>query len=319
VRWRNEPRLAAFEAYWRPMLMRWAMGDQVDEPMPVLRAQERWPFMRLWLHCQMSLQGPGRQHLAKLGLHMGCREMALARVDSKHYSERMVGVLALGFLLDRSSVPTLVERLESGNGHSTIYAARALMEIDQVEHGAAVAHALLTCEDLDFALVSVLLKPFKTRLDAVLMPACPLPQDANGEASHPQAFQWLRLAQALKLLVPQWRLTPFLSSERDIEILIAALRLVQGEQGTEAVACHAQHADWQVRVQVVRALGRIGGLMHQSILLGLLTDGQWWVRYRSAQALWQMPGMQHDQLLANVVATHDRYALSMLHAVRSEK
>lgn len=319
VRWRNEPRMAAFHAYWRPMLMRWAMGDKVYDPLPVLKAQERWPFMKLWLHSQMSLQGSGRQRLAELGLRMGCREMALARIDSTHYSERMVGVLALGFLQDRSSVPTLKERLASGNGQSMIYAARALMEIDQVEHGAAVVHALLTFEDLDFALVSVLLKPFKTRLEAVLMPACPGPQGANGAASHAQAFQWLRLAQALKLLVPQWRLTPFLSSEQHIEILIAALRLVQGEQGTEVVACHAKHPDWRVRVQVARALGRIGGLMHQPVLLGLLTDGQWWVRYRSAQALWQMPGMRHDPLLAKVLATNDRYALSMLHAVRSEK
>lgn len=319
VRWRNEPKMAAFQAFWRPMLMRWAMGDQVNEPMPVLKAQERWPFMRLWLHCQMSLQGQGRQRLAELGLLMGCREMALARVASTHFSERMVGLLALGFLLDRSSVPTLKERLESGNGDSMIYAARALMEIDQVEHGAAVVHALLTCEGLDFALVSVLLKPFKTRLDAVLMPACPQAQTPMGEAPHAQALQWLRLAQALKLLVPQWRLTPFLSSDQHIEILIAALRLVQGEQGTEAVVCHVQHPDWRVRVQVVRALGRIGGLKHQSVLVSLLTDGQWWVRYRSAQALLQMPGMHHEQLLAKVVATQDRYALSMLDAVRSEK
>jgi hypothetical protein len=319
VRWRNEPRMAAFQAYWKPMLMRWAMGEKVYEPMPVLKAKERWPFMRLWLHSQMSLQGPGRHRLAELGLRMGCRDMALALVESTHYSERMVGVLALGFLLDRSSVPTLKERLESGNGQSMIYAARALMEIDQVEQGAAVVHALLTCKDLDFALVSVLLKPFKTRLEAVLMPACPQLQTATGEVPHAQAFQWLRLSQALKLLVPQWRLTPFLSSEQHIEILIAALRLVQGEQGTEAVACHAQHADWRVRVQVARALGRIGGLMHQPVLLGLLTDKQWWVRYRSAQALWQMPGMRDDQLLAKVLVTNDRYALRMLDAVRSEK
>jgi hypothetical protein len=319
VRWRNEPRMAAFQAYWRPMLMRWAMGDQVHEPMPVLKAQERWPFMRLWLHSQMSLQGPGRQRLADLGLRMGCRDMALARVDSKHFSERMVGLLALGFLLDRSSVPTLKERLESGNGHSMIYVARALMEIDQVEHGDAVVRALLTCEGLDFALVSVLLKPFKTRLETLMMPECPQPQTDVGEAPHAQAFRWLRLAQALKLLVPQWRLTPFLTSEQHVEILIAALRLVQGEQGTEAVACHVQHADWRVRVQVARALGRIGGLMNKPILLSLLTDRQWWVRYRSAQALLQMPGMRHDQLLAKVVATNDRFALSMLDAVRSEK
>ena len=319
VRWRNEPRMAAFQAYWKPMLMRWAMGEKVYEPMPVLKAKERWPFMRLWLHSQMSLQGPGRHRLAELGLRMGCRDMALALVESTHYSERIVGVLALGFLLDRSSVPTLKERLESGNGQSMIYAARALMEIDQVEQGAAVVHALLTCKDLDFALVSVLLKPFKTRLEAVLMPACPQLQTATEEVPHAQAFQWLRLSQALKLLVPQWRLTPFLSSEQHIEILIAALRLVQGEQGTEAVACHAQHADWRVRVQVARALGRIGGLMHQPVLLGLLTDKQWWVRYRSAQALWQMPGMRDDQLLAKVLVTNDRYALRMLDAVRSEK
>lgn len=319
VRWCNEPRMAAFQAYWRPMLMRWAIGEKVCEPMPVLKAQERWPFMRLWLHSQMSLQGPGRQRLAELGLRMGCREMALARVDSTHYSERMVGVLALGFLQDRSSVPALMERLESGNGQSMIYAARALLEIDQVAHGAAVVHALLTCEGLDFALVSVLLKPFKTRLEAVMMPVCPQPQATLAKAPHAQAFQWLRLAQALKLLVPQWRLTPFLSSEQHIEIVIAALRLVQGEQGTEAVACHVKHPDWRVRVQVARALGRIGGQQHQPILLGLLTDKQWWVRYRSAQALWQMPGMRHDQLLAKVLATNDRYALSMLHAVRSEK
>ncbi len=319
VRWRNAPRMAAFQAYWRPVLLRWAMGDKVCEPMPVLKARERWPFMRLWLHCQMSLQGPGRQRLAELGLRMGCREMALARVDSTHYSERMVGLLALGFLQDRASVPTLKERLEGGNGQSMVYAARALMEIDPVQHGAVVAHALLTCEGLDFALVSVLLKPFKTRFDAVLMPVCPQPQAAIGLVPHAPSFQWLRLAQALKLLVPQWRLTPFLSSEQHMEILIAALRLVQGEQGTEAVACHAQHPDWRVRVQVARALGRIGGLVHRPILLGLLTDGQWWVRYRSAQALLQMPGMHHDQLLAKVVDTHDRYALSMLHAVRSEK
>lgn len=319
VRWRNEPRMVAFQAFWRPMLMRWAMGDQVNETMPLLKAQERWPFMRMWLHCQMSLQGPSRQRLAELGLRMGCREMALARVDSTHYSERMVGLLALGFLQDRTSVPTLKERLERGSSHSVIYAARALMEIDQVEHGAAVVDALLAYEGLDFALVSVLLKPFKLQLDPALMQACPQPQAAVGEALHAQAFQWLRLAQALNLLVPQWRLTPFLFSEQHIEVLIAALRLVQGEQGAEAVARHVHHPDWRVRAQVARSLGRIGDLMHKPILLGLLTDRQWWVRYRSAQALLQMPGMRHDHLLAEVVATNDRYALSMLNAVHAEK
>jgi len=319
ARWRNEPRKTAFEAFWRPMLMRWAMGDMVNEKMPVLKTNERWPFMRLWLHCQMSLQGQGRIRLAELGMRMGCREMALARVDSTDYSERMVGLLALGFLQDRSSVSTLMAQLKSGNGHSMIYAARALMEIDQIEHGGAVAQALLACDSLDFTLVSVLLKPFKTRLDYSLNLDCPNSKVGIIGDPNTQVLQWLRLVQALKLLVPQWHLTPFLNSEQNIEILIAALRLVQGEEGADDVACLVKHQDWRVRAQVARTLGRIGSLMHKPILLDLLTDKQWWVRYRSAQALLRMPGMNHDQLLANVIATHDRYALNMLNAVQSEK
>ena len=318
-RWRNAPRMAAFQARWRPIVMACALGDAVPPQLPVLAARERWPFMQLWLQGQMSVQGPGRQRLAELGQATGCREMALARLDSGHYSERMVGMLALGFLRDASSVPRLQERLGHGSNHSVIYAARALLEIDAAQHAQAVVQALLACAELDRSLVSVLLKPFRAALSAAMLGQCPGPQTSAQAAGEGAGLRWLRLARALKLQLPQSLLAPYLQPTQDIETLIAAIRLVQGEQGADAVAAHAQHTQWPVRSQVASALGYVGTLAQVPVLLALVCDAQWWVRYRAAQALLRMPGLPAQQVLAQVQASGDRYALSMVQAVLAEE
>ncbi len=313
VRWRNGPRMAAFEARWRPLLMRCMAGDDVLSQLPQLAARERWPFMKLWLHSQMLVHGPSRQRLADLGMVMGCREMALQRLRSTHYSERMVGLLALGFLRDATSAPLLLERLSRGSNHSVVYAGRALLEINEAAHADAVVRALLAFEGLDLSLASVMLKAFRRPLHGAMQGHRP---DVSANLS--QVLAWLRLARALKLQMPTPWLAPFLLPEQDTEVLIAAIRLVQGEQGAAPVAVHATHADWRVRAQVARVLGYIGGMQDLPLLLKLVTDSQWWVRYRSAQALLRLPGMGQAQVLEHVTATEDRYALGMLQAVLAE-
>jgi len=313
ARWRNAPRMAVFEARWRPLLMRCMAGEDVRAQLPQLAGRERWPFMKLWLHSQMSVQGPGRQRLADLGAAMGCREMALRRLRSTHYSERMVGLLALGFLRDASSSPQLLERLSRGSSHTVIYAGRALLEIDEGAHADAVVTALLACEGLDLSLASVMLKAFRRALHEAMRARWPDVSQGNA-----RVLAWLRLARALKLQMPTPLLAPFLKPEQDTDVLIAAIRLVQGEQGASLVAAQATHADWRVRAQAARALGYIGSMQDVPLLLQLVTDAQWWVRYRSAHALLRIPGMDPAQVLERVTATQDRYALSMLKAVLAE-
>lgn len=318
-RWRQAPRRAAFVARWQPLLMACAAGEPLVQPLPVLAARERWAFMKLWLHSQMSLHGPCRDRLAALGRAVGCRELALARLDSTHHAERMLAILALGFLREAAALPLLRQRLSrqaqgrqgadhSGSGHTAVHAARALLEID-TQQADAVLQALLARQDLDHALVSILLKPFRGVLQAALLRQPP------GAA---EALRWLRLARALKLQVPSPVLTPFLQQTQDIELLIAAIRLVQGEQGAHSVAAHAQHADWRVRAQVAQALGFMGGVDVLDALVKLCTDAQWWVRYRAAQALLRIPGLAREQVVARIAATHDRYAINMLDAVLQE-
>jgi len=271
--------------------------------------------MQLWLHAQMSLQGESRQRLAALGRAMGCRAMAVQRARSPHLSERMVGMLALGFLDDTDTAPLLLQRLAEGGAQQPVYAGRALLEIDEDAHAQAVVQALLASPELDLSLASVMLKPFRSTIAHALLRQPPLWGDAGIGAA---ALHWLRLARALRLQIPAAVLAPFVQQCEDIECLIAAIRLAQGEQGAEQVAAQATHVDWRVRAQVARALGFIGGAAEHPLLTRLLTDPQWWVRYRAAQALLRLPGMDAAQLLACAQGTQDRYALSMAQAVIAE-
>ena len=311
MRWRDAPRRAAFEALWRPLLMRCALGEAMHSPWPTLARRQRWSWLQLWLHLQMSLQGPSRQHLAALGQTMGVAELALARLASSHQSERLVGMLALGFLQDKSHAPVLQQALAQGRNPVVVYAARALLETDEAQHAPAVVQALLACPGLDMSLASVMLKPFRSALQAAMMAAWPL---AGSEGRLP----WLRLARALQLQLPQALLAPCLAPGQDAELLMAALRLVQGEQGTQPVVALAQHADWRVRAQAARALAEIGARAEVPLLVAMTADAQWWVRYRAAQALLRLPGVSQAQALQAVHAGGDRYALSMLQAVMAE-
>lgn len=310
-RWREQPRRAAFEARWRPLLMRCALGDDLPVPLPTLARRERWAWLQLWLHLQMSLQGPSRQRLAALGRSLGGTDLALARVRSSHQSERLVGMLALGFLQDTAHEPLLLQALAQGHNPGVVYAGRALLEIDEARHADAVTQALLACPGLDVSLASVILKPFRRVLHGALMARCP--QEAS-----PDSLPWLRLARALKLQCPQAVLAPCLAPDQDPEVLMAALRLVLGEQGAQPVVALAQHADWRVRAQAARALAEIGTRAELPLLVAMTADAQWWVRYRAAQALLRLPGVRHEQAFQAVQAGGDRFALSMLQSVMAE-
>lgn len=314
VRWRNEPRQRAFQARWRQLLMRCAVGEDVFADLPALAARERWPFLKLWLHGQMSLKGPARERLARMAQTLGCGPWVLSQLGSRYAAERLMAMLALGFLKQVSAAPVLLEQLHKGGSQTAVHAARALLDIDVAAHAAPVVRCLLDRRDLDFSLVAVMLKPFGASLQATWMAEVPAP---GSDDVH--LLSWLKLARALALQLPSEVLQPFLQAPHGTDVLIAAIRLVQGEIGTREVAALADHPDWRVRTQVAQALGLIGSPCDMDLLVRLSTDPQWWVRYRAAQALMRIPGLGREQVQTLISATGDKYAVSMLAAVVAEE
>lgn len=316
LRWRNEPHQAAFRQQWSAVLMQSAMGDALAAQLPVLKHSERWPFMKLWLHCQMSLKGPSRDRLAALARALGCQSTAMSKLTSRYAAERLMAILALGFLKDAQAQPILRQQLKSPSQQTALHAARALLEIDAPTHAAEVVQSLLAREDLDLSLTSVLLKPFKSILNHAMLD---LTLQAHASGGPAPALQWLHLARALSLQVPAQRLASYLTHTHDTDLLIAALRLLQGEQGTPALTPLASHDDWRVRTQVAQALGRIGQGHDVDLLVRMTTDAQWWVRYRATQALLRIPGLLPGRVQSLIEGTGDRFALNMLNSVLSEQ
>lgn len=320
-RWQAPQREAMQQAH-RLWLIQAAMGEPWDlhnGQRWVNDERSRWAFLKLWLHMQLSLKGVAHERLTLLGQSLDLAGVALQQLNSPHYAKRMVALLTLGVLRHASAVPVLQERLAHGHAHSTIYAGRALLEVDASAHAQAVVRGVLDKDELDWSLLAVLFKPFRPALQQAMLDQWPRidPSErvrTSAEQLGPM-LRCLRLARALQLQLPSPLLAPLLHPEEDIESLIAAIRLFQGEQGIEPLLRLADHPEWRVRAQVARALSYVGQASCLGRLVTLTTDREWWVRFRAAQALFRLPGVSCAELLQQVHATQDRYAIQMVQAV----
>lgn len=321
LRWREDARRRRFEANWRPLLMRCAMGDAIQGELPTLRRSEQWPFMKLWVHCQMSMRGDCAVRLAELGKQLGCDRMALQWLEKGHRSERLFALLALGYLQDPVAQPLLDKRFVQGSTRTALHAGWGLLQLDAGANADRVVSGLLGREDLDVVRASVLLRQHRLVVQQALMHTLPrlLRTELKGEQDPDMLLRWLRLARAMRLQVASGELAPMLTVNQPTDVLIGAIRLVQGEQGPDAVRMHAGHPDWRVRAQVARALGYIGRSDETDTLANMLSDREWWVRYRAAQSLVRLSGMDSEHLRRRMAGLTDRYARSMVDAVLAER
>jgi hypothetical protein len=116
---------------------------------------------------------------------------------------------------------------------------------------------------------------------------------------------------------PTW-LTPrlcFARSSRgtnDVECLAACLRVFADVDDLDTVREYLHHEIWQVRVQAVNVLGRLGSAHDYSVLLPLLSDLGVVGRYRTAKALCSLPGIELSQIHGLSRKHADGFARDML-------
>lgn len=318
-KWR-EPRRQARLAGFRHTLLQVAMGDLQPVALPGLDQATRWELLKLWLHAQLSLRGHAQERLRQLGLACQLEQSAWQHVHGSHHAQRMMALLALGLLRQTVALDLLRQSMAQGQALTPIYAARAMLDIDASKHANEVVQGLLQKPALDWSLVAVLLKPHRGVLQEDMLrhrPPQTFESQAHDSIETSLLVRWLRLARALQLQLPSSWLIALLHEGQELESLIAAIRLFQGEDGMEPVLCLARHPDWRVRSQVARALAYVGDARCADVLVRLTTDREWWVRFRAAQALFQLPGLQAASVLERVTQTGDRYAIQMVQAVQA--
>lgn len=297
-------------AKWRPILNAAVIGE-IPDALPRLRRGERTIFLKFWVHLHQSLRGSASAALNEVALRLECDVLARDLLRGRRRAARLLAILALGYLRDRKAWDALQQQAASADSTASLQALWALVQIDRKEAAATMMPSFIKRGDWALSQVVNILQEAREDCAEVLERIIP-------ELSNDRLPRALQLAEALRADLPPAMQAVLLRHE-EIAVLAAALRIVSSPAVADDVRAHAAHADWRVRVQAAKALGRIGGREDVATLLRLLNDPEWWVRYRAAQALAELPFLGRAALERMRDEAADRYAADMLTQVMAEK
>jgi HEAT repeat protein len=210
-------------------------------------------------------------------------------------SQRILAVVTLGRLQERSAWTAISALLTHHNSFLAFNAAQALLRINA---RAAIPRLLpVLGQRTDWSPLKIV-----SMLNTV-------ERDAASEALVNAAIQGSpnvgpRLIRYLPAThSPQGLpiLRDFIRSRSLTPNMLAACLFVFGEFRDPAdlpmVRHHLTHEAWYVRVQAATALGKLGTVEDEERLIGLFNDDHWWVRYRAGEALVSLESMTEEKLM----------------------
>jgi hypothetical protein len=301
------------ERLWLPILV--ADSAEVPGALPRLRSGDVIPFLTLWNQLQESFTGEITRHLNEVARRAGAHRQARRMLEQRSLARRLLAVSTLGHLGDRNdrdAWDALVRLTSDKDGLLSLAAARALTRIDA---GAALPVILpqLSKRD-DWSRNYVLAMLTDLGDDIVSRPLTEAALQAPIERAH-RLLQYFSVAQVADA-VPVVR--ALIGKTQSVECLAACLRVFADVDDLDTVREYLRHPSWQVRVQAVNVLARLGGAGDYRLLLPLLSDPEWWVRYRTAKALCALPGIDMSRIKSLSEKHDDAFARDMLVHVLAE-
>lgn len=301
----------SFLAVWRPLLLS-SLHSSVSATLPMLAVRDRIYFLKLWNNMMRTASGEAADNLISIAYAVGCDYFSRRMLRYGNRVECLLATLALGHMRDHASWDLLVTQTLAVDNVTSSYAFHSLVQIDAEATAQQLIPLLLAREDWPIAHVAAILQSAHS---AFLLPLL----EATAEIKSVHLVRTLRLIEALHLAVPQSTVLRLLDKRNEIETIIAALRITNDAGLLNPTRTYLSHADWRVRVQAAKVLGRIGEHADVNRLIPLLADTEWWVRYRAAQALVGMPffSVAEVELLRDNLS--DRFARDMLGQVLAER
>lgn len=296
-------------AKWRPILNAALFEDKI-ESLPRLASRERIAFLRLWVHLHESVRGAASKSLNDVAYRLGCDAYARRLLSKGNRAEKLLAVLALGHMRDAQAWPALLKQAGASDNVTSLYALWGLVQIDGKLAAECMTPFFIERDDWALSRVVNILVDARQDCEAVLISLLPT-LDAG---RLPRA---LRIVEGLRANLPVPVISELLRRD-SVDVVIGALRITTSPALLDDVKALASHPDWQVRVQVAKTVGRLGGPGEIKVLERLLTDSQWWVRYRAAHALVALPFLDNAAIASMAERCDDRFAADMLRQVQEE-
>lgn len=292
IRLANQHRRQRVIALWKPLLEQSVL--KLPHTFPSLTRRDHVVFLYLWNEYYESVRGTMTAPLVRIALDVGSPDFAAELLQSRLLSQRILAVVILGRLQERSAWVPIRTLLTHHNSFLAFHAAQALLKI----HTNAALPLLVPIlgQRTDWSPIKIV-----SMLQIV-------GQDLASEVLAKAAIQGApdigpRLIRYLPVIKSQRGLSilrQFLRDTPPSANMLAACLFVFGEFRDPAdlpmVRQHLTHEAWYVRVQAATALGKLGTVDDEERLIGLFSDEQWWVRYRAGEALMSLESMTEEKL-----------------------
>ncbi len=278
---------------WRPILEQCVNG--APHTLPSLSRRDHIVFLYLWNQSYESVRKPLTAPLVHVAQRVGTPRLAKELLQSRLLSQRILAVVTLGRLRERSAWVPISTLLTHHNSFLAFNAAQALLYIDT----SAALPALLPIlgQRTDWSPLNVV-----SMLNAV-------GRDIASEALVKAAIQGSpNVSPRLLRYLPATQspqglpiLREFIHNRSLSPNMLATCLFVFGEfrdpVDLPLVRHHLTHEAWYVRVQAATALGKLGTVDDEERLIVLFGDEQWWVRYRAGEALASLESMTEGKLI----------------------
>lgn len=292
IRLAKERRRRKVTEVWRPLLAHCVI--EVPETLPELKPDEHLVFLYLWNHCYESIRGDARAQLNELARRTKSDEFAKQLLHARRLRRRLLAIVTLGHLQERSIWNELVAMLAADNAFLSLVAAKALLTIDAPAAIPLLIPVISRRNDWSPLKVVAIFGTVGPDIAAetIAKAAC----QASPEIGS-RLIRHLAATQSQQGLPP---VRALLREGKPSDDLIAASLFLFGEcsdpRDAAIVRAHISHPTWYVRLQAASALGKMGVEEDEPLLITLLDDEHWWVRYRAAEALSNLPWMTTERM-----------------------
>lgn len=274
-------------------------------------------FLFSWNYIHTSVRGNSKLGLNALGQNLGLEAKSLKMLNSWLLKNRLLAIETLGNLGSEKAVPALAKLAYSTDPVVSFFSVRALLRINFKVNSKHYLPLIAVREDWSPPFVAEMLKQLGCdEVSEILVKLV--------EKSYEQKLkdrQLSRLISYLSLAHPNDYIkivNKIISESNKMEVLIASLRLVHSDEMLPRIRELLKDQRWQIRLQVVLTLGRLGHEEDVERLIFCLNDLDWWVRYRSAGALIAMPTVTYEQVELLAKTLPNQFSRDILNHVLAE-
>lgn len=274
-------------------------------------------FLEEWNYLHESLDGEAKNGLNKLANNLRIIDEITTLLDSPFIDRRLLAINTLGNLREASAYERIEKLASLADPIVSSWAWRALMRIDTEAAVNRDLKMIAGRDDWSPIFVAEVLQGLDA--DILSVPLCSLVRECHEQRLHER-----QMARLISYLIfshvydHNTLISRIINESGEKEVLIACLRLVQDDSVLARVRELAKDERWEVRLQVVLTLGRLGHAEDSELLINALGDTDWWVRYRAASALINMPDVSRKQIDRLSRTLPNEFARDILNQVKAE-